>query len=111
MTFPRYLTQKELEAAVDEIVMDEDNNNESQHIDAVYIPPEVDTLTDEEDINDNINLQEFGEPTDIVRTFELHTPNDTAVLQQSCNSSTTEPEWDDETLEFKRTFFKRQTVK
>ncbi|XP_060527249.1 uncharacterized protein LOC132702556 [Cylas formicarius] len=85
--------------------MDEGNNNESQQIDAVYIPPDVDTLTDEEDMNDNINLQEFGEPPDVVGTFELHVPNDTAVLQQSCNSSTTEPEWDssdDETLEFKR---------
>ncbi|XP_060532428.1 uncharacterized protein LOC132705677 [Cylas formicarius] len=90
---------------MEEIVMDEDNNNESQHINAVYIPPDLDTLTDEEDMNDNMNLQEFGEPIDIVGTFELHTPNDTAVLPQLCNSSTTEPEWDssdDENLEFKR---------
>ncbi|XP_060532014.1 uncharacterized protein LOC132705443 [Cylas formicarius] len=114
MAFSRYFTSKELEAAMEEIVMDEDNNNESQHIDAVCITPDVDTLTDEEDMNDNINLQEFGEPTDIVGTFELRTPNDTAVLQQSCNSSTTEPEWDssdDETLEFKRRRQLASTVK
>lgn len=140
MPFSRYLTQKELEAAMEEIVTDRDNNDESrkyysylrifvfyrcnvmfrssriytktnvkylfiEHIDAVYIPPAVDTLTDEEDMDDEDKLEEFEEPTDIVGTFELHVPENTNALGQTCALSTTEPEWDssdDETLESKR---------
>nr|CAH7735537.1 unnamed protein product [Callosobruchus chinensis]CAH7736557.1 unnamed protein product [Callosobruchus chinensis]CAH7737830.1 unnamed protein product [Callosobruchus chinensis] len=64
MPFSRYLTQKELEATVEEIMM-EPNSDQSGEIDAVYIPPEVDTLTDE---NDDMNPRESEEPTDIVGT-------------------------------------------
>nr|CAH7753976.1 unnamed protein product [Callosobruchus chinensis] len=65
MPFSRYLTQKELEAAVEEIMM-EPNNDQSGRIDAVYIPPEVDTLTNEEDVNDDMNPRESEEPIDIL---------------------------------------------
>ncbi|XP_066258479.1 piggyBac transposable element-derived protein 3-like [Euwallacea similis] len=107
MSFSKYFTQKELEAALEEIVTDLQNNDESQHIDAVYIPPDVDTLTDEEDINYENNLQEFEEPTDIVGTFELHLPEYTnqSCTNQSCTLLTNEAQWDssdDETLESKR---------
>ncbi|XP_066261379.1 uncharacterized protein [Euwallacea similis] len=103
MSFSKYFTQKELEAALEEIVTDLQNNDESQHIDAVYIPPDVDTLTDEENINDENNLQEFEEPTDIVGTFELHLPEYTnqSCTNQSCTLLTNEAQWDssdDETL-------------
>nr|CAH7727638.1 unnamed protein product [Callosobruchus chinensis]CAH7728822.1 unnamed protein product [Callosobruchus chinensis]CAH7736689.1 unnamed protein product [Callosobruchus chinensis] len=64
MPFSRYLTQKELEATVEEIMM-EPNSDQSGEIDAVYIPPEVDTLTDE---NDDMNPRESEEPIDIVGT-------------------------------------------
>ncbi|XP_066261335.1 uncharacterized protein [Euwallacea similis] len=109
MSFSKYFTQKELEAALEEIVTDLQNNDESQKIifseliDAVYIPPDVDTLTDEENINDENNLQEFEEPTDIVGTFELHLPEYTnqSCTNQSCTLLTNEAQWDssdDETL-------------
>nr|CAH7715080.1 unnamed protein product [Callosobruchus chinensis] len=104
MPFSRYLAQKELEAAVEEIVM-EPNDDQSDGMDAVYIPPEVDTLTDEEDVNDDMNPRESEEPIDIVGTFELHVPDNTELPDQSFTLSTENPEWDssgDESLESKR---------
>nr|CAI5834682.1 unnamed protein product [Callosobruchus analis] len=104
MPFSRYLTQKELEAAVEEIMLD-GINDQSDEIDAVYIPPEVDTLTDEEDVNDDMNPRESEEPFDVVGTFELHVPDNTELPDQSFTLSTDEPEWnssDDESLESKR---------
>ncbi|KAG5898938.1 hypothetical protein JTB14_004662 [Gonioctena quinquepunctata] len=64
MSFRKVLTQKELEAALEE----------ADVIDAVYIPPDVDTLTDEENIDDK-NYSPENEPTDIAVTFELHVPD------------------------------------
>nr|CAI5818477.1 unnamed protein product [Callosobruchus analis] len=104
MPFSRYLTQKELEAAVEAIMLD-GINDQSDEIDAVYIPPEVDTLTDEEDVNDDMNPRESEEPFDVVGTFELHVPDNTELPDQSFTLSTDEPEWnssDDESLESKR---------
>nr|CAI5846111.1 unnamed protein product [Callosobruchus analis] len=104
MPFSRYLTQKELEAAIEEIMMD-GINDQSDGIDAVYIPPEVDTLTAEEDVNDDMNPLESEEPFDVVGTFELHVPDNTELPDQSFTLSTDEPEWDssdDESLESKR---------
>nr|CAH7733178.1 unnamed protein product [Callosobruchus chinensis] len=51
-------------------IEDASNNNNVKkiftgEIDAVYIPPEVDTLTDE---NDDMNPRESEEPIDIVGT-------------------------------------------
>nr|CAI5865763.1 unnamed protein product [Callosobruchus analis] len=105
MPFSRHLAQKELEAAVEEIMMD-GINDQSDEIDAVYIPPEGDTLTDEEDVNDDMNPRESEEPCDVVGTFELHVPDNTELPDQSFTLSTDEPEWDssdDESLESKRT--------
>nr|CAI5858297.1 unnamed protein product [Callosobruchus analis] len=71
----------------------------------IRIPPEVDTLTDEEDINDDMNPRESEEPFDVVGTFELHVPDNTELPDQSFTLSTDEPEWDstdDESLESKR---------
>ncbi|KAG5866081.1 hypothetical protein JTB14_010738, partial [Gonioctena quinquepunctata] len=96
---------KRIRSGFGRIVTELKNNDESQHIDAVYIPPAEDTLTDEKDMNDDRNLQEFEEPTDRVGTFESHVPEYTEVLDQSCTLLTTEPEWDssdDETLQSKR---------
>ncbi|KAG5860860.1 hypothetical protein JTB14_020638 [Gonioctena quinquepunctata] len=56
-------------------------------------------------MDDESNLQEFEEPTDIGGTFELHVLEYTEVLDQSCPLFTTEPEWDsldDETLASER---------
>ncbi|VEN52385.1 unnamed protein product, partial [Callosobruchus maculatus] len=104
MPFSRYLTQKELEAAVEEIMREGDNDPDDE-IDAVYIPPDVDTLTDEEDINEDMIVRESEEPTDIVGTFELHVPDNTKFPGQPFTLSSAESEWDssdDESLESKR---------
>nr|CAI5829856.1 unnamed protein product [Callosobruchus analis] len=69
-------------------------NDQSDEIDAVYIPPEVDTLTDEEDVNDDMNPRESAKPFDVVGTFELHVPDNTELPDQSFTLSTDEPEWD-----------------
>nr|CAH7722608.1 unnamed protein product [Callosobruchus chinensis] len=60
----------------------------TDEIDAVYIPPEVDTLTDEEDVNDDMNPRESEEPIDIVRTLELLVPDNTELPDQSFTLST-----------------------
>nr|CAH7714195.1 unnamed protein product [Callosobruchus chinensis] len=73
MPFSRYLTQKELEATVEEIMM-EPKSDQSGEIDAVYIPPEL----------------------------ELVVPDNTELPDQSFTLSTENPEWDDESLESKR---------
>lgn len=66
--FKRPLSLQELEA-----LLEEDSDIEgADEIDAVYIPPPVDTLTDEEDLDDNLLLEE-GIATDIAGTFEVHT--------------------------------------
>ncbi|KAI4470579.1 hypothetical protein MML48_1g10919 [Holotrichia oblita] len=107
MSFSKYLTQKELESALEEIVTGMEYNNENQHIDAVYIPQDVDFVTDEETMDDESNLREAQEPSDIVGTFELHVPKNTKCLDQSSTLSSTAstPDFDssdDETLESKR---------
>nr|CAI5829084.1 unnamed protein product [Callosobruchus analis] len=85
------LTQKEFDSAVKEIMMD-GINDQSDEIDAVYIPPEVDTLTDKEDVNDDMNPRESEEPFDVVGTFELYVPDNTELPDQSFTLSTDEPE-------------------
>ncbi|KAF5289028.1 hypothetical protein FQA39_LY03907 [Lamprigera yunnana] len=53
------------------IVAENINIVEANIIDAVYIPPTVDELTDEEDIDGNL-LEEDSCPSDISGTFEVH---------------------------------------
>lgn len=62
-------------------------------LDAVYIPPAVDCLTDEEDI-DFENIRPENQPAEIAGTFELH--NNSANGEDLYDSS------DDETLFSKR---------
>ncbi|KAG5897895.1 hypothetical protein JTB14_008063 [Gonioctena quinquepunctata] len=70
----KVLTQKELEAALEEAVDELERQGHEDVIDAVYKPPDVDTLTDEENIDDE-NYSPENEPTDIAGTFELHVPD------------------------------------
>jgi hypothetical protein len=63
----RPLSTAELLALLDE---DDDLANAGQ-IDAVYIPPNVDEITDEEDIDDDL-LVEDVEIADVAGTFEVH---------------------------------------
>lgn len=70
-------------------------------LDVVYVPPDVDALTDEEDIDDENTSPAGPEPLDAVGNFELYVP--------SPSESKHEPvrlyEWDssdEETLEAKR---------
>lgn len=121
MSFSRYLTQKYLEAALEEIVMDLDNNDEirkhysffrififyicnnvifrylrmyaknnlkylfTEHIDAVYVPPSLDSLT-EEDMNDESNLKCciiscFGDPENLqIFILTLHVCSNKIIL-------------------------------
>ncbi|KAF2894891.1 hypothetical protein ILUMI_11285 [Ignelater luminosus] len=60
----RPLTIKELEAIVEDIQNGDD-------IDAVYIPLDVDTLTDEENLDDDVLLEKVP-VTDVAGTFEVH---------------------------------------
>ncbi|KAF2881065.1 hypothetical protein ILUMI_25114 [Ignelater luminosus] len=60
----RPLTINELEAIVEDIQNGDD-------IDAVYIPPDVDTLTDEENLDDDVLLEKVR-VTDVAGTFEVH---------------------------------------
>ncbi|XP_030751364.1 uncharacterized protein LOC115878894 [Sitophilus oryzae] len=64
-------SHKELELALEEIVQDLDCDN--LKIDAVYIPPNVDELTDEENFSDDVERREQNENADIAGTFEIHT--------------------------------------
>nr|CAH7726413.1 unnamed protein product [Callosobruchus chinensis] len=79
MPFSRYLTQKELEATVEEIMM-EPNSDQSVQSDIVAFI---------EDESNNNNL-------------ELVVPDNTELPDQSFTLSTENPEWDDESLESKR---------
>lgn len=51
-------------------ILEEDPQNDE--IDAVYIPPPVDILTDEEDLNDDLTMEEQS-VLEIAGTFEIHT--------------------------------------
>ena len=66
--YKRPLSLQELQALPEE---DSDLEN-SDEIDAVYIPPTVDTVTDEEDINDDLIMEQQG-PVDVAGTFEVQT--------------------------------------
>ncbi|CAH2014521.1 unnamed protein product [Acanthoscelides obtectus] len=72
MSFRRFLTQSELEAAVEEAGQ-ELYNYRKDALDAVYIPPDVDNVTDEEDVEDELLPEiDVPGPSDIAGTFELH---------------------------------------
>ncbi|XP_072399461.1 uncharacterized protein [Diabrotica undecimpunctata] len=64
----RPLSVKELQA----ILEDDSDLEEADEIDAVYIPPLVNVLTDEEDLDDNLLIEEEA-LTDIAGTFEIYT--------------------------------------
>lgn len=63
----KFLNYADLEAAVEAVAIELENERK---LDAVYIPPEVDCLTDEEDFDDATN-EESGK-NEIAGTFELH---------------------------------------
>ncbi|CAH1998516.1 unnamed protein product [Acanthoscelides obtectus] len=72
MSFRRFLTQSELEAAVEEAGQELYNYRKGA-LDAVYIPPDVDNVTDEEDVEDELLPEmDVPGPSDIAGTFELH---------------------------------------
>ncbi|XP_063913291.1 uncharacterized protein LOC135129951 [Zophobas morio] len=70
MVVRRFLTQKELEDELEAAVADLEHD---VILDAVYVPPNVDYLTDEEGI-DSETIGPENQPTssDIAGTFELH---------------------------------------
>ncbi|KAJ8913353.1 hypothetical protein NQ315_008743 [Exocentrus adspersus] len=70
MAGKRFLTQRELEEVLQDVVTEiEDNGNEC--INAVYIPPDADELTDEETIDDNLVINEEPLEREIAGTFEI----------------------------------------
>ncbi|KAG5890526.1 hypothetical protein JTB14_022759 [Gonioctena quinquepunctata] len=72
MSFRKYSTARELEVALEKYV---DEIQRDDPIDLVYIPPDVDSLTDEEAIDDESPLTErdlWG--GDIAGTYEIHLP-------------------------------------
>lgn len=60
----RPLTLRELEAIVENIDLDDE-------ITISYIPPEVDNLTDEENIDDDVIGETDNLPSDLAGTFEI----------------------------------------
>ncbi|CAG9772350.1 unnamed protein product [Ceutorhynchus assimilis] len=70
----KFLTQKELELALGEEL--DELHDENEQIDAVYIPPEVDQLTDEEDLSEDPENIVNSQNGDIAGTFEIHTAQD-----------------------------------
>lgn len=70
----------------------------------VYIPPEVDELTDEEDIDDDVITEEFlPNQREIAGLFEIQTHNHGGTYENFDDS-------DDEALEVKRQKLLRQNV-
>lgn len=68
----RPLTLRELEAIVEDLDLNEEND-----IDICYIPPEVDDLTDEENIDEDVTGKLENLPVDLAGTFEImHVAND-----------------------------------
>lgn len=57
---------------------------------AVYIPPEVDVLTDEENIDDNEMLHEIPLDREIAGTFEIDVGNDDDLYDESDEESLAE---------------------
>ncbi|KAF5275075.1 hypothetical protein FQA39_LY07012 [Lamprigera yunnana] len=94
----QFLTQKELQVALEETVteLELERGNGMFYfsmIDAVYIFPDVDELTDEENIEvENTDPENELQPTDIVGTFELQVQVDTIDNEKEFDSS------DDESL-------------
>ncbi|KAG5866661.1 hypothetical protein JTB14_032262 [Gonioctena quinquepunctata] len=80
MSFRKYLTAKELQDALEEAV---DEIERDDPIDVVFIPPDIDSLTDEEAIDNEAPLTEWD-----LRGVDIHSPE---------NDST-----DEETLAMKR---------
>ncbi|KAG5897082.1 hypothetical protein JTB14_036309 [Gonioctena quinquepunctata] len=73
MSCKKYLTVKELEAALEDAL---DDLERDKQIDAVYIPPDVDSLTHEETIDDESSMNEDRfHGIDIAGTFEMHSPD------------------------------------
>lgn len=67
----RPLTLRELEEILEDIDLDEEN------IDICYIPPDVDDLTDEENIDDDVIGELENLPNDLAGTFEImHVANE-----------------------------------
>ncbi|XP_072377944.1 uncharacterized protein [Diabrotica undecimpunctata] len=77
----RPLTIQELEAAIEEI------QNETE-IDAVIIPPDVDELTDEEEIDDDL-LEGHDKPQDTAGTFELMAEDNKNEFEDNYNEPST----------------------
>ncbi|CAH0713964.1 unnamed protein product, partial [Brenthis ino] len=70
MAWQRALSSQEILSILEE----EKDLEDANQIDAVYIPPTVDNLTDEEDLDDDaLGDYENTVPTDIAETYEIHT--------------------------------------
>ncbi|XP_030751730.1 piggyBac transposable element-derived protein 3-like [Sitophilus oryzae] len=103
MPYKRFLTQRQLEEELESVVFELENDN-NVVLDAVYIPPDTDALTDEEDIDDENILAETAKPNDIVGTFELHIPSSSNSVDVDQNVRK-QYDWDssdEETLETKK---------
>ncbi|KAK9702941.1 hypothetical protein QE152_g29632 [Popillia japonica] len=97
MSRNKFLTQKEIEAALESVIDELEFERNEDAIDAVYIPPEVDVLTDEENIDDEyIPTENLSQDPDIAGTFEMHLPTADDADTDEFDSS------DEETLASKK---------
>ncbi|XP_072400360.1 uncharacterized protein [Diabrotica undecimpunctata] len=74
------LTHRELESALEEIV--NDLEIERGFVDAVYIPPNVDELTDEEDIDENLRMNDESIDKEIAGTLEIEVDIDNDICDE-----------------------------
>ncbi|KAI4460832.1 transposase is4 [Holotrichia oblita] len=66
-----------------EEVLNELDDEQEGALNAVYIPPTVDELTDEEDIDDNVLLNEIPLDGEIAGAFEIDVGSDDALHDES----------------------------
>lgn len=112
MPFKKFLTQKDLEEAILEVADELEEYRQGRkginfttrvllcnvksilgEIDAVYIPPDVDILTDEEELDDDQSPDNIEQPTDIAGTFELHVPGSPHFDDIICPPTTTDSDY------------------
>lgn len=72
-----------------------ESDSETDELDVVYIPPEVGEVTDEENIDDNLILEESVLDRDISGIFELHKhrKKDVGSRNKTCKKNKFVPDW------------------
>ncbi|KAF5284776.1 hypothetical protein FQA39_LY04501 [Lamprigera yunnana] len=76
MSFKQLLTQCELEAELEKVLDEVGSFREQENLQIVYISPDVDNLTDEENIEEDAIFGREDVPTEMAGTFEIENVED-----------------------------------